>query len=135
METYSTTTYSDPSAGILAGVSSALFIIAVILVVLNILAYWKIFEKAGENGWKSIIPFYNTYTMFKISWGKGLYFFLTFIPFVGIVFEYIALYKLCRCFEKSVGFFVGLLFIRPVFLLIMAFDSSEYTEPEGEIED
>ena len=29
--------------------------------------FWKIFEKAGEKCWKSIIPFYNIYILYKIS--------------------------------------------------------------------
>ena len=36
---------------------ASLFTIA--LVVLVIVALWKIFEKAGEPGWKALIPFYN----------------------------------------------------------------------------
>ena len=27
--------------------------------VLQVVAYWKIFTKAGQPGWKSIIPVYN----------------------------------------------------------------------------
>jgi hypothetical protein len=30
-------------------------------------AWWKLFEKAGEHGWAAIIPFYNTYVLYKIS--------------------------------------------------------------------
>jgi hypothetical protein len=35
--------------------------------VLLIVAWWKLFEKAGEHGWAAIIPFYNTYVLYKIS--------------------------------------------------------------------
>ncbi|MBR2840192.1 hypothetical protein IKE82_02580 [Candidatus Saccharibacteria bacterium] len=34
--------------------------------VLTIIASWKIFQKAGEPGWKAIIPIYNLYIMYKI---------------------------------------------------------------------
>jgi hypothetical protein len=37
------------------------------LMVLLIVAWWKLFEKAGEHGWAAIIPFYNTYVLYKIS--------------------------------------------------------------------
>ena len=41
---------------------------ALIWFALTILANWLMFMKAGEAGWKSIIPVYNTYTAYKIAW-------------------------------------------------------------------
>ena len=38
----------------------------IIALVVAIVAYWKIFTKAGEAGWKSLIPIYNSVVLFKI---------------------------------------------------------------------
>ena len=38
--------------------------------ILDIVAYWKLFEKAGEPGWKSLIPFYNLFVITKIATGR-----------------------------------------------------------------
>ena len=46
----------------------SIFILAII--VLNLVAMWKLFEKAGEPGWKAIIPIYNTLVMSKIATGN-----------------------------------------------------------------
>ena len=35
---------------------------------LQIIANWRIFTKAGEAGWKSIIPIYGDYISYKIAW-------------------------------------------------------------------
>ena len=43
-----------------------ILIFGIIFAILSIIAYWKIFEKAGEKGWKILIPFYNLYIMYKI---------------------------------------------------------------------
>ena len=43
-------------------------IASVIIGVLMIIARWKIFEKAGEPGWKSIIPIYSEYVYCRIVW-------------------------------------------------------------------
>lgn len=51
-----------------AGAIIASSVFALALAVLGIVAMWKIFVKAGEAGWKAIIPFYNTYILFKICW-------------------------------------------------------------------
>ena len=46
---------------------------SVIVYLLQVLAYWNIFKKAGEKGWKSIIPIYNTYIAYKISWKPSMF--------------------------------------------------------------
>lgn len=47
--------------------------IDLIIPILITIATWLIFTKAGEDGWKALIPFYSTYTEFKIV-GKTKYF-------------------------------------------------------------
>ena len=41
--------------------------VSLIVAVLVIVALWKVFTKAGEAGWKCLIPIYNAYIMFKIA--------------------------------------------------------------------
>lgn len=43
------------------------YVIAIPLLVLEVVAYWKLFEKAGEEGWKSLIPVYSGYMIYKIG--------------------------------------------------------------------
>ena len=40
---------------LLLGFGILLFFIAVVLLIIYILAYWMIFNKAGEPGWKALI--------------------------------------------------------------------------------
>ena len=53
------------------GFLGTFWLLLVAFIVLNIVANWKIFTKAGQAGWASIIPFYNKYIEFKIYWGNG----------------------------------------------------------------
>lgn len=46
----------------------AYLILILVLAVLLIVAYWKMFTKAGEAGWKSLIPIYNVCIAFRIAW-------------------------------------------------------------------
>ena len=46
-------------------------ILSIFLYVLLIIACWKILKKAGEPGWKAIIPIYNFYIMYKIVGMQG----------------------------------------------------------------
>ena len=57
------------------------YIACIAVYVISVIAYWKIFTKAGEAGWKAIIPILNTYVMFKIAYGNGWRFLLLLIPF------------------------------------------------------
>lgn len=65
---------------VLVGFFSILVFISLILLVIYILAYWFIFSKAGEPGWKALIPFYSTYTVFKLTWNTKM-----FALYVGLV--------------------------------------------------
>ena len=68
METINTLTPSEAAVagGIVGGVFAAVAVCVLIWYVLQIIACWRMFEKAGEPGWKTLIPIYNNYIMFKI---------------------------------------------------------------------
>ena len=53
-------------AAVVGGVFGTVLTISLIISVLLIIAGWKIFEKAGEKGWKILIPIYDLYILFKI---------------------------------------------------------------------
>lgn len=75
--------FNSEAATVLSAMMGFIVVFAVIALavgVLVIVAMWKMFEKAGEPGWASLIPFYNAYVLFKISWGNGWYFLLSVIP-------------------------------------------------------
>ena len=115
---------------------------------LQIIGWWKIFTKAGEAGWKSLIPLYNLYILYKISWeSKYFWYLLLTVVASGVVGAiggvigallsgicsiatlvlYIMLnYKLSRSFGHGGGYTVGLIFIPWLFVLILGFGSSEY---------
>lgn len=112
--------------GILASIGIFVYLIALAVAVLLIVANWKIFSKAGEPGWAAIIPFYNSYVMFKIAWGNGILFLLQFIPIVGVIIGIICNFKLAKAFGKDGGFGVGLWLLPVIFYPMLAFGSAEY---------
>lgn len=122
-------TSSTADAGLLALFGGAYLMILLVLMVIYIIANWRIYTKAGQPGWGAIIPFYSQYLLFKIAWGNGWLFLLMFVPIVNAVVGLITLYKLCVAFGHGVGFFFGMFFLSPIFTLILAFGSSEYQGP------
>ncbi|MBQ9383684.1 MAG: hypothetical protein IJT87_05560, partial [Ruminiclostridium sp.] len=111
----------DVAMGI-AGGASIFFILAVIFFyVLLVIADWKIFSKAGEAGWKSLIPIYNMYILFKIVYGKGIKFLLLLVPLLGQIIGIVMCFRLAQVFGKGAGFGVGMLLLPNIFSLILAF--------------
>lgn len=145
--------YSDYSVlRYIAGGALAITIFLIAAGLVLIIALWKIFEKAGEKGWKSLIPFYSSYIEFKLAWSVSYFWFylaalvLTWLtgsfPILRVtfaitatVFNIILLAKLAKSFGKSGGFAVGLVLLNPVFLMILGFGSAEYCGPVADSED
>jgi len=95
-----------------------------------IIAQWRIFTKAGEDGWKSLIPFYNSYCFFEIIAGNGWLFLISFIPGIGAFILWIlSAIKLSAAFRRGTAFTFGLLFFSPIFMMILAFGPSQYDGP------
>lgn len=123
--------------------SMLFLIIFFVLIAISIIGIWKMFKKAGEEGWKSLIPIYNMVILFKII-GLSPYLLFIFlagiIPVVGIYISGIGSFILailsCRHVAKSFGksgmFAVGVFFFSTIFYLILGFGKAEYIGPNGE---
>ena len=96
----------------------------IIIGVISVIALWMIFQKANEPGWAAIVPFYNMYVLFNITWGSGWKFLLLLIPIANIVIYIITLVKLAKAFGKDGGWACGLIFLEPIFMCITAFDNN-----------
>ena len=104
-------------------------IVSLIFAIIGIAANWMIFTKAGEAGWKAIIPILNLYVLFKIVYGNGLKFLLLFVPILNIILAFAYCIRLAQVFGKGTGFGVGLIFLGPIFEIILAFGDASYQGP------
>ncbi len=59
--------------------------ILLVIIAATIAALWKIFEKAGEKGWKALIPIYNYYIWLKIIKRPWWWILIILIPGVGFM--------------------------------------------------
>ncbi len=74
------------ATGIIAGGVMTICLLVLAFWVLVIIARWKIFTKAGEAGWKSIIPIYSDYVQWRISWKKiGMFWVMLALVIVGSI--------------------------------------------------
>lgn len=102
---------------------------------LIIASMWKIYEKAGEEGWKSIIPIYNLITLMKIvgkpAWWVVL---ICLVPVANIIFLIWTYNMLSKSFGKDEGFTIGMLLLGIVFFPMLAFGDAVYEGPYGDPE-
>ena len=116
--------YNDAAGASIAAGFMVFYIIYMLVIlaisVVQIIAMWKVFKKAGKQGWEAIVPFYNTWTLLEISGYPGYYLFFVFIPCAGpiilLVFEIMAAISLSKKFNKTGGF-AALLILVPVLLI------------------
>ena len=114
------------------GLGLGFMVIILAIVIFMIAAMWKIYEKAGEEGWKAIIPFYNLYVLLKIVGKPGWWLILMIIPIVNYVFVIWTYNMLSKSFGKDEGFTVGLVLLGFVFFPILGFGEARYLGPFGD---
>ena len=56
------------------GGSIFILLLVIALYAVYVIGLWKLFKKAGKQGWEAIIPFYNTYVLVEISGCNWWYF-------------------------------------------------------------
>ena len=138
----------------LFSMAMGVFFIIIAWYVLTLVARWRVFTKAGLAGWKSLIPLYSEYCTFKISW-KTTFFWLVLaaglvsgiltgmigngenVPAIvsmlasisGMAVTVINLVmnvKLSQKFGHGVLFGLGLMFLSPLFTMILGLGEGEY---------
>ena len=58
---------TESFAHIIENISTTWYFISLLLIVIG---EWSLFKKFGEKPWKSLVPYYNTYIMYKRTWSK-----------------------------------------------------------------
>ena len=93
---------------------------------LVVVSNWVIFSKAGEAGWKSIVPIYNLLVLARICGRPMWWGLLLMVPFVNLVVAVVMSLDLARNFGKGAGFGWGIALLGPVFYPLLAFGDNRY---------
>ena len=113
--------------------------IVISLLVISIVALYKIFKKAGRNGWEAIIPFYNIFVLVEISGLAKWWFILLIAPNIisiidenlitlaniaSLVGSFVCYYNLSKKFHKDTGFAILATLLPIIALPILAFSNN-----------
>lgn len=148
-----TTNYSDGTIFLVGVVGLILTAVFIVCYIITALGYCKMFKKAGEPGWKGLVPFYNQYILYKISWRTNMFFIwlvldiafvvlnrfrednliLCLIAIVvgilGIVIDAKSCGRVSKAYGRGLGTAVGLFFLPVIFSWILGLGSAQYTAP------
>ena len=117
--------------------------------VLDVIGKWFMFVKMGEPGWKSIIPVFSDYIIFKNVWqpvyfialvavnicsalmnagndGSTVNYIANLLNCAAFIISFLENIKLSRSFGHGYLFGLGLLLLNPLFTMILGFGSSTY---------
>lgn len=118
-------TGASAGAGAAAGIGVFLLVLGIISLVIGVIvviSWWKIFKKAGKNGWEAIIPIYNLITMIEIIEKPMYYIIFFFIPITQLIIWMALVEK----FGKPTSFGVLMFFFPFVCLPMLAFGKDTY---------
>ena len=135
--------YETIAAMGLLGLVMSFMMAGVAWYVLTLVARWKVFDKAGIEGWKSLIPYYwilmaaTVISGFVSSRMSGytengeavpaiLSILSTVLGLALMVINLLMNIKLSEKFGHGILFGLGLTFLTPVFTMILGFGSSDY---------
>lgn len=110
----------------MGSVSPVVWVIYIAILVLELVAMWKLYTKAGKPGWASIIPIYNVIVMLEIAKKPWWYLLLMLVPFVNFVIAIITTIAFVKSYGKDTGFAVLTIFFAPIMYPILAFGNSQY---------
>ena len=113
-----------PSGG---GVPAIVMLVYLAIAILIIVGMWKVFTKAGQPGWASIIPIYNLIVMLQISDKPIWWIILYFVPIANIIIPILVSIAIAEKFGKGAGFGIGLAFLPFIFYPILGFGDAQYT--------
>ncbi len=78
-----------------------LAIFSLLSLIAVIVSLWKIFEKAGQKNWYSLIPIFNIYVWLKLLEKPIWWFILYLVPFFGFFMFLVTIWETIRAFGKN----------------------------------
>ena len=102
-----------------------------ISVVLTLVGGWRIFQKAGEPGWASLIPLYNLFVVLRIVGAPGWWAVLFLVPAVNFIMSLIVTWRLARAFGQGVVGCLALALLPVVMIPVLGCGSARYRSLES----
>ena len=115
-----------------SGVMFVMFFVCLLLAVISLVATIKVYKKLGLPGWGAIVPIYGQWILLKAVDLPG---WLSILPVANGIALIVANYRLAGKFGKGSGFGLGLVFLTPIFYMILGFGKDKVIDStEGNVQ-
>lgn len=117
---------------VFSGVMFVMFFVCLLLAIISLVATIKVYKKLGLPGWGAIVPIYGQWILLKAVDLPG---WLSILPVANGIAIIVANYRLAGKFGKSAGFGLGLVFLTPIFYMILGFGKDKVIDStEGNVQ-
>lgn len=117
---------------VFSGVMFVVFFVSILLAIVSLVANIKIYKKLGLPGWGVIVPIYGQWIFLKAVDLPG---WLSILPVANVIAIIVANYRLAGKFGKGAGFGLGLVFLTPIFYMILGFGKASVTDSnDGDVQ-
>jgi len=106
--------------------SNVLIIVYLVILVISIAAFWRIFTKAGKPGWAVLIPIYNIIVLLEICEKPVWWILLLLIPLVNIIIMIVVYVALLEKFGKPGWHVILLLLFGIIYIPYLGFSNAQY---------
>ena len=105
----------------------------IISLIASLVGLMKIFEKAGQAGWKAFIPFYNAYVWLQIIEKPMWWLIFAFLPFINVFMWFLFAVETAKTFNKNLLWEQGLAAVVPfAYLPYLGFSKDEQYQVKAE---
>jgi len=108
------------------GAGVAMIIVYLLIAVVLIVSYWKIYVKAGKPGWAAIVPIYNIIVLLEIVKKPVWWIVLFFIPCANIVALVLVSLEFVKVFGKPSWHAVLMILLGVIYAPYIAFSDAKY---------
>lgn len=118
--------YSNGIMNFALGFFLVFMIVLLAVLIVMVVANYKIFRKAGKEGWESLIPIYGAIVKLQFLNIPVWFILIYLIPGANLVSHIIVNLNLAKKFDKDIFFALGLIILPVIFYPILAFSNAEY---------
>ena len=104
----------------------AVLIALITILFIMLIGIWRMYEKAEQPGWGSLVPIYNGVLMLEIARKPGVWLLLLFIPVVNIFIAIMIANGVSKAFGRDETFTIGLVLLPFFFYPILGFGNDRW---------
>jgi hypothetical protein len=104
------------------GMAPVIALVGIVVGLVNLAAFWKLFEMGGQPGWAIIVPIYNVVILSRLSGRSGWWILWFLFPVIGVLIWSLTVYiPIAQSHGRGAAFGLGMAILPIIFVPILVF--------------